>query len=148
MKITKRQLRRIIREATGRVRLTDTGDAFLDDDIEDEDPWASAGIGPDVPRDLEPKRFTGHKARKRAENAAGNLVFDEAERGEVVHVVSLGDGEYGLYFAEYDDGQDFYEDLPHSDPEAETVIQVPRSRAIVYGPRRDWGGSRVKRGRH
>ena len=145
MKITKRQLRGIIREATGKRRghRTDTGDLWPDDDT----PYPGPPPEEEEPRDLEPKRFTGHKARKRAENAAINLVFDEAERGDAVHVVSLLDGEYGLYFAEFD-GEDFYEDLPHSDPEAETVIQVPRGRAIVYGPRRDWGGSRVKPGRY
>jgi len=145
MKITKRQLRRIIHEAVHgrRLQRTDTGGVWLDDDFEDPD------TAPDdeEPRDLEPKRFKGHKARKRAENAAVDLVFDESERGDAVHVVSLGDGEYGLYFADTDGG-DFYEDLPHSDPEAETVIQVPRGRAIVHGPRRDWGGSRVKPGRY
>ena len=97
--------------------------------------------------DLEPERFTGRNARKHAEDAAVDLVFDEPGRGDAVHVVSLGGGEYGLYFA-YRDGEDYYEDQPGSDPEAETVIQVPRGRAIQYGPRRDWGGSRVKPGRH
>ena len=119
MKITKRQLRRIIKEE------------LMCEEF----------------RDLEKKRFRGKKARKHAEDAAVDLVFDEMERGEAVHVVSLGGGEYGLYFAEYD-GRDYYEDQPESDPEAETVIQVPRGRSIQYGPRRDWGGSRVKPGRY
>ena len=119
MKITRRQLRGIIQEK------------LLREEI----------------RDLEPKRFHGKGARKNAEDAAVDLVFDEAERGDSVHVVSLGGGEYGLYFAKHETG-DYYEDQPESDPEAETVIQVPRGGSIQYGVRRDWGGSRIKPGRY
>ena len=119
MKITKRQLQRIIKEE------------LMSEEL----------------RDLEPKRYTGKGARKKAEDAAVDLVFDEAERGDSVHVVSLGLGEYGLYFAKFETG-DYYEDQPGSDPEAETVIQVPRGGSIQYGVRRDWGGSRVKPGRY
>ena len=119
MKITRRQLRRIIKEE------------LLNEEF----------------RDLEPKRFRGKGARKKAEDAAVDLVFDEADRGESVHVISLGDGSYGLYFAQYD-SRDYYEDQPEADPEAETVIEVPRGRSIQYGVRRDWGGSRVKLGKY